>query len=183
MMPMMQMQIITNTGCYIDRARRHCLWKRKDKDKVNSLAAWDMVCRPKDKGPLGIINLKIQNKALLLKHLHKFYNNEDTPWVHLVRDAYYHEAVPQATVLAGSFWWKNILSLSDEYRELTRCVVGNGSSVLFWSDQWTDDLLDSTFPRLFSYAKDKLQQFKTSLVRTCLKAFTYLSLFRPMRSC
>jgi hypothetical protein len=43
----------------IDRVRRHCLWKRKDKDKVNSLAAWDMVCRPKDKGGLGIINLKI----------------------------------------------------------------------------------------------------------------------------
>jgi hypothetical protein len=31
----------------IDRARRHCLWKRKDKDKINSLAAWEMVCRPK----------------------------------------------------------------------------------------------------------------------------------------
>jgi hypothetical protein len=40
----------------IDKARRHCLWKRKDKDKVNSLAAWDMVYRPKDKGGLGILN-------------------------------------------------------------------------------------------------------------------------------
>ena len=35
----------------IDRARRHCLWwKDKDKHGVNSLAAWDMVCRPKKKG-------------------------------------------------------------------------------------------------------------------------------------
>jgi hypothetical protein len=43
----------------IDRARRHCLWRRKDKEKMNSLAAWDMVCRPKSKGGLGIINLKL----------------------------------------------------------------------------------------------------------------------------
>jgi hypothetical protein len=104
----------------IDRARRHCLWKRKDKEKVNSLAAWERVCKPKEKGGLVIINLKIQNTSLLLKHLHKFYNNEDIPWVHLVRDAYYHQSVPHAVVLAGSFWWKSIITLSDEYRNLTR---------------------------------------------------------------
>jgi hypothetical protein len=43
----------------LDRARRHFLWKRKDKNKVKSLAAWDMVCKPKNKGGLGIINLQI----------------------------------------------------------------------------------------------------------------------------
>jgi hypothetical protein len=63
-------------------------------------------------------------------------------------------------VLAGSFWWKSIISLSDECRSITKCEVGNGSSVLFWSDLWKDDLLDSSFPRLFSYAKDKLQSVK-----------------------
>jgi hypothetical protein len=87
----------------LDRARRHCLWRQKYKHKVNSLAAWEMVCKPKNKGGLGIINLQIKNTALLLKHLHKFYNNEDIPWVHLVRDAYYYQFVPHATVLSGSF--------------------------------------------------------------------------------
>jgi retron-type reverse transcriptase len=52
----------------LDRARRHCLWRRNDKHKINSLAAWDMVSKPKNKGGLGIINLQIQNSALLLKH-------------------------------------------------------------------------------------------------------------------
>ena len=65
----------------IDRSRRHCLWRKKDKDKVNSLAAWGMVCLPKNKGGLGIRNLKLQNAAILLKHLHKFYNDDNTPWV------------------------------------------------------------------------------------------------------
>jgi hypothetical protein len=67
----------------IDRARRHCLWRKNDKEKVHSLAAWDMVCRPKKKGGLGIINLKVQNVALLLKHLHKFYNHD--PMIRLQR--------------------------------------------------------------------------------------------------
>jgi hypothetical protein len=50
-------------------------------------------------------------------------------------------------------------------------VVGNGSSVLFWSDQWTDDLLDSAFPRLFSYAKDKLQSVQDFFGRELLDSF------------
>jgi hypothetical protein len=148
---------------------------------VNSLAAWEMVCRPKYKGGFGIINLKIQNTALLLKHLHKFYNNEDIPWVHLVRDAYYHQDVPHAVVLASSFWWRSIINLSDEYRNLTRCEVGNGSSILFWSDLWKDDMLGSTFPRLFSYAKDKLQSVKEFFGRdSMLDSFHLLFLSKQM---
>jgi hypothetical protein len=34
-------------------------------------------------GGLGIINLEAQNKALLLKHLHKFFNKAKAPWVEL----------------------------------------------------------------------------------------------------
>jgi hypothetical protein len=46
----------------------HCLWNKKtgDGEKCNPLAVWDMVCRPKDKGGVGILNLKVQNDAFLL---------------------------------------------------------------------------------------------------------------------
>lgn len=61
----------------LDKIRRKCLWTKKTEqgDKCNSLAAWDMVCRPKECGGLGVLNLKIQGDALLLKFLHKFYNH------------------------------------------------------------------------------------------------------------
>jgi hypothetical protein len=63
-----------------DKYRRHCLWRKKDIEaKSTPLAVWDMVCRPKDQGGLGIINLRVQSKCLLLKHLHKFYNRADIP--------------------------------------------------------------------------------------------------------
>jgi hypothetical protein len=40
--------------------------------------------KPKRKGGLGIINLRRQNNALLLKHLDKFCKKEDIPWVNLI---------------------------------------------------------------------------------------------------
>jgi hypothetical protein len=66
----------------IDKARKSCFWRKdKNKERVNSLATRDMVCKPKNKGGLGIILLKLQNKALLHKHLDKFNNNVDVPRV------------------------------------------------------------------------------------------------------
>ena len=65
----------------LDNIRRKCLWTKKTEqgDKCNSLAAWDMVCQPKQSGGLGIINLRVQSEALLLKYLLKFYNHHDLP--------------------------------------------------------------------------------------------------------
>lgn len=41
--------------------------------KVNHLIGWYKVTSPKCKGGLGVHNRKIQNRALLMKFLHKFY--------------------------------------------------------------------------------------------------------------
>ena len=68
--------------------------KTEDGEHCNSLIAWDKVCRPKNKGGMGVLNLKLQNKGLLLKYLHKFYNKVDTPWVSLIWRTYYVDKVP-----------------------------------------------------------------------------------------
>jgi hypothetical protein len=66
----------------IDRARKHGLWRGSDvASKGKPLVAWSKLTTPKDKGGLGLKNLRIMNEALLIKHLHKFYNKEDVPWV------------------------------------------------------------------------------------------------------
>jgi hypothetical protein len=55
-----------------NKAQRHCLWdKEEDSSSTNALVAWSRVCRPKKHGGLGVLNLEIQNKALLMKQLHK----------------------------------------------------------------------------------------------------------------
>jgi hypothetical protein len=69
----------------IDRACKQCLWRGSDDTaKGGNLVAWPTVMQPKEKGGLGVINLRLQNDALLLKQLHKFYNKADTPWVNLI---------------------------------------------------------------------------------------------------
>jgi hypothetical protein len=51
-----------------------------------------------------VIDLVIQNKALLFKHLHKFFNKADVPWVDLTWKAHYSASLaPQARNLGGHF--------------------------------------------------------------------------------
>jgi hypothetical protein len=36
---------------------------------------------------------------------------------------------------------------------MSRCHLGNGKSVLFWTDLWGDSFLHHKFPHLLSFAK------------------------------
>jgi hypothetical protein len=67
--------------------------------------------KPKEKGGLGVVHLELQNDALLLKQLDKFYQKKDVQWVKLVWDKYYPNGVPHLRREKGSFWWKDILRL------------------------------------------------------------------------
>src|SRR4051812_30936771 len=89
----------------IDRGRRHCLWARREEweKQAQSLVAWETVCKPKNKGGLGVRNLEIQNDALLLKYMDKFMNKVDIPWVYLLWHTHYQGKVPHASPKVGSF--------------------------------------------------------------------------------
>ena len=115
----------------IDRARKQCLWRgNDDTTRGGNLVAWAAVMRPKDKGGLNVINLRLQNDALLLKQLHKFYNKVDVPWVKLVWNKYYVGKVPHECREMGSFWWRDVMRLNI-YRGVARCTLGDGSTVSF----------------------------------------------------
>lgn len=113
-----------------------------------------MAILPKEKGGLGILNLKLQNDALLLKHLDKFYNRREIPCVELIRWKYYQDKVPHAAREVGSFWWKDVLRLSNLFRSITTCKVGDGTPILFWEDSWTGNILSDSFPHLLSFTID-----------------------------
>lgn len=142
---------------YLDKIRRRCLWRKKmdQGETCNSLAAWDLVSRPKKHGGLGVLDIKVQNTGLLMKFLHSFYNKKDTPWCELIWSTYYNGKIPHATDASGSFWWRDVMNLSDTYRGITKAEVGDGSTILFWKDMWQDQLLEISHPRAFSFAKDE----------------------------
>jgi hypothetical protein len=75
---------------HFGKSVRQFLWAdREDKIHGKCLASWELVFRPKDQGVLGVIDLRNQNKALILKNVHKFYNCNDLPWVKLIWQVYY----------------------------------------------------------------------------------------------
>jgi hypothetical protein len=126
-----------------------------DKKKGGNLVAWDVAQKPKEKGGLGVINLRLQNNALLLKQLHKFYNKEDIPWVNLIWFKYYQHVVPHTAREKGSFWRKDIWRLNVIYRSVSHCIIGDGTSVCFWEDKWRPEILSARYQRLASFARKR----------------------------
>ena len=105
-----------------------------------------MVCKPKNRGGLGVLNLKIQNEALLMKFLHKFYNKMDIPWVQLTWDTYYQQKIPQAVDPVGSFWWRDVLKLTPFFHGVSRINIVCGTITLFWKDIWSHEPLHDSHP-------------------------------------
>jgi len=114
----------------------------------------------------GILDIKAQNKALLLKFADKFYNNCGTPWVQLTWQALYSKPIaPHAKCLVGSFWWQDVMTLSLVFRSFASCEVGNGRTVCFWEDIWNGRLLKLDFPQLHSFARDPKVSVKAFMSR------------------
>jgi hypothetical protein len=100
----------------LDKYKRHCLRKKSEiSQNCPTIAAWSLICKPKDKGGLGVIDLKMQNECLLLKFLDKFLNKKDVPWVHLVWESYYSPALPPTKFKDCSFWWRDCLKLLPKF--------------------------------------------------------------------
>ena len=141
----------------IDKYRKHCLWRgAEENNRINAKAACPMVTKSKEEGGLGVLDLKTQNEALLLKNFHKFYNRADIPWVHLIWEKYYSNGRLPNHVKKWSFWWKDILKLLDKFKSMALVSVADGASCLLWNDCWMGQPLRLTFPELFSFAKKPL---------------------------
>ena len=156
---------------------RHCLWRGPDlEDHRPAMVAWRTVCRPKDQGGLGVMDIFVQNKALLLKNLHKFYNRHNIPWVNLIWETHYNGDLLPGNSWIGSFWWKANLKLIDNFKSLARCHIGDGKSAFFWSDLWHSACLQDMFPHLFSFVKNRNSTVHTIIHTEFLEDLFHLPL-------
>lgn len=65
----------------IDRICKNFLWEDHGQcSRIKHLAAWDQVCRSKDVGGLGRVDLHTANQALLIKWWWKYFNDECSLW-------------------------------------------------------------------------------------------------------
>jgi hypothetical protein len=116
-------------------------------------------------GGLGVIDLKTQSEALLLKQLMKLLNKEDIAWVALVWESYYKASSLPSMAKKGSFCWKDILKLLDKFKGRARAKINNPKSCLLWSDTWNDKVPMIAYLELYSFTKSRntiLAEAKTS---------------------
>lgn len=69
-----------------------------------------------------------------------------------------------------------MLRLNTLYRGVARCSLGEGSTVLFWNDSWSQDILAQNFPMLFSFARLKDASVKQIMLAQDLESIFHLPL-------
>ena len=80
------------------------------------LSKWDILCRPKEQGGLGIMDLNVQNKCLLSKWLFKL-TNEDGIWQQILMNNYLKsKTLTQVEKKPGdSQFWSGLMSVKQEF--------------------------------------------------------------------
>lgn len=145
----------------IDRFRRAFLWKGEDPENVNagsSLINWQEVCKPKNLGGLGILNLEKFARALRLRWLWYNWKDDTKPRVNM--------SVP-----------------CDEtdrclFRAGTKIEIGDGRKTSFWLDNW----LDGQTPKDLAPTIFRLAKRKSNSLHADLNNNHWLSLLNPITS-
>lgn len=149
-------RLTDRTHASIERHRSAFYWNSADNKKY-ILVKLKLMCRPKNMGGLGIINMAVMNKCLIIKWWWRILTADcDTLWLKLLKAKYFPNSSPMFTSAAGgSQFWRNLVKVRDDFRAHVKFLVGNGTSVRFWLDWWTRDAtLASSFLILFSYCSN-----------------------------
>src|SRR4051812_39469694 len=104
--------VLTKVGYF----RSRFFWQGDSEKKKYRLARWNMVCRPKEFGGLGIHDLQVKNTALLGKCLFKLLT-EDGVWQTMLWRKYVgSKAVSQVVWKAGdSHFWAGLMATKKLY--------------------------------------------------------------------
>jgi hypothetical protein len=136
----------------IDSIRRAFLWAASDKVTGGKCkVSWDMVCKPKEYGGLGILNLAKFASALRMRWLWHEWSDEARPWVGLGNPCNNQD--------------------KELFAAATKISIGNGKKAIFWEDPW----LDGKRPKDIAPLVYKISQGKRCSVGKALDANFWIS--------
>ena len=93
-------KIPASTTSRIRKLQRDFLWSRVGEGKRDHLSSWDLVCKPKEYGGLGLGKVSLRNCAPLGKWLWRFLRESFTLW---------HQAISSIYGTHSNGWDTNIL--------------------------------------------------------------------------
>nr|GEV57413.1 RNA-directed DNA polymerase, eukaryota, reverse transcriptase zinc-binding domain protein [Tanacetum cinerariifolium] len=98
--------------------------------------AWKKICKPKSHGGLGMKDLEIWNKALLVKHIWNIACKKDTLWVKWISTVKLNgKNFWEVSVDTNDNWgWKFLLEIRDEISKHVWYKLGDGMKTSLWYD-------------------------------------------------
>jgi hypothetical protein len=145
--------------------QRNFLWGGASGKKKIVWVKWSDICRSKERGGLGIRNLRLVNISLLAKWRWRLLLSSNDLWAQTLISKYGREGGSNSDLRNlenskfASLWWKDMCRLGEVNRvdrgDWCRAIMvkklGNNSKTSFWKDVWIYDApLSVVFPRLFS---------------------------------
>ncbi|WMV12148.1 hypothetical protein MTR67_005533 [Solanum verrucosum] len=140
----------------LDSIRRKFLWQGNKENRGFHLVKWNAVTTGKKNGGLGIKNMELHGKALLMKWLWKYSNENQTLWRRVISAKYENEdswTTKIVTTPYGTSLWRSIRALWEEVKPKFKMKVGNGNKIKFWKDEWHEKgNLETLFPDIYNLA-------------------------------
>ncbi|XP_059658794.1 uncharacterized protein LOC132305131 [Cornus florida] len=124
----------------IQKLCRDFIWGSRDTLKKMHLLSWDVMCRPKAEGGLGIQKLIDVQQAAQCTLAWDFILSKDRIWVPWFKNRYsslstYWNAVPK---ISHSILWKNLINIRDVMHLNIKFSIGNGQIFKLLSDPWCE---------------------------------------------
>ncbi|CAN1762528.1 Putative ribonuclease H protein At1g65750 [Linum perenne] len=126
----------------IDCRIRRFVWGGSNEKKKIHLVAWDVICRPKSQGGLGLRKAMELNGAFTMKLGWQLLKHPDKLWVRVLTTKYLKD-VDGNLVLRRKNWgsniWRSIRKIWPTLKNSCQASVRNGASTSFWNSVWLDN--------------------------------------------
>lgn len=92
-----------------------------------------------------------------MKHLDKFFNKWNLPWVKMLWNKYNDNNTlpPHATLEKKLILVKGYFPLIPLYMTITTIQINKGDTALLWKDQWCDNIMELVCPSLYSFTMNE----------------------------
>lgn len=106
-----------------------------------ALVSWKDITLPKELGGLGIRDIWVLNRALLMKNLWKLASSAQPLWAQVLLAKYYPEGTLWDTnrTYACTSLWRGLMQLREDLAPYVRWSIGNGENCLLFAQPWHDN--------------------------------------------
>ncbi|XP_056858087.1 uncharacterized protein LOC130507391 [Raphanus sativus] len=116
------------------------LWSGPTLNTRKAKVAWEIVCRRKCDGGLGLRSLKEVNQVCCLKLIWRTVSSQGSLWTKWTKTNLFKNVSfwsIKNTTTKGSWMWRKLVKLRDKAKDFHRMKVGDGNNTSFWFDSWS----------------------------------------------